>query len=481
MRLYVSILAALGLTASACGKKEEKKPTPATQEVKKDEPAKKDPVAEAPKKDEPVVEAPKKDEPVVEAPKKDEPVAEKKGPEDRVATIQQGFADYAAGKLDDSFKYFADDATWTEVGLPNGELKGVAAIKDFHKVQQAGFSELAMKIGRIIDTGEYQVVEYVWTGKNTGKLMTGAEPTGKSATVPGALLVHYNQANLIDKAWAFQDHMSAMQQLGVAPGLPEGFVAATLPETTEVVKGEFNPALAEAYKTFGSKMGSDTIDAAIDEMVADGYTMADFRTGKAVEGRDGLKAMMKEWGKMFQMSGFTSDITIGAGDYLVVVATNTMTYKGGIAGVEAKDQQIKSTSIDIAKFEGTKFKSYASYTNGMDVAIGLGMMGGAAAKPEEGKVEDGAKAEDGVKDAPAAALPSFGVPSCDAYVRGITACIEKMPEAARGAVADGLKATLEDWQKADATQKEALETGCKSLLDATKQSMSTMCPEVKWE
>ncbi|MCC6625703.1 MAG: nuclear transport factor 2 family protein [Deltaproteobacteria bacterium] len=478
MRFYVSILAALGLTASACGKKEEKKPEPTTQEVKKEEPAKKDPNAEAPKKEEPVAEPTKKEEPVAEPTKKEEPpVAERKGPEDRVAAMQQAFVDYTAGKLDETFANFTDDATWTEVGVPNGELKGLAAIKDFHKAQQAGFSELSMKIGRIIDAGEHQVVEYVWSGKNTGKLLTGQEPTGKIAVVPGALLVHYTPAGLVDKAWAFQDHMNAMQQLGVAPGLAADFTPVAMPETTEVVKGEFNAALADTYKAFGAKMGPDTINAAIDEMVADDFTMASFRTGKTITGKDGLKESMKGWMSMFQMTEAKPEMVFGAGDYLVVVTTNTMAYKGGIEGVEAKDQPVTCHELVITRLEGGKFKSYASYMNNMEVAMALGMMGGAASKPdaEEPKAED-AK--------PAAEVPSFGVASCDAYVKGIMACVEKVPEAARGAINDSLKQTLETWKTVAAqgdAQKAALEQGCKSMLDATKQSMSSMCPDVKWE
>jgi len=475
MRLYVSILAALGLTASACGKKEEKKPDPATQQVK-EEPKKEEPKKEEPKTAEVPKEEPKKEEPKVEEPKVEEPkTAEKAAPADRTAAVQQGFADYAAGKLDESFKFMTDDATWTEVGMPNGEFKGLAAIKEMHTKQLAGFSEVQMKIGRIIEAGEYQVVEYVWKGKNTGALPDGTAATGKEATVPGAYLAHYNDKGLVDQVWIFQDTMNTMQQLGVVPGLAEGFTPVALPETVEVVKADFNPALKDAYMAFGQKMKPDTIDAAIDEMTTDDYTMADFMTGKTVTGKAAMKEMMKKWMSMFTMDSMNADMAFGAGDYLVVVATSTMTYKGGIPGVEAKDQKVTSHALDIAKFEGGKFKSYTSYMNGLETAMGLGMMGGAAAKPEEGKAED-AK--------PAGEMPSFGVAACDAYMRGVMACVEKVPEAGRQAIKDGLQQTLDAWKQVAAggdAAKAALEQGCKSALDASKQSMSALCPDVKWE
>lgn len=72
-----------------------------------------------------------------------------------------------------------------------------------------------------------------------------------------------------------------------------------------------------------------------------------------------------------------------------------------------------------------------------------------------------------------------GAPNCDKYLNGMKACLEKIPEAGRAAVADGLKQTQEAWKAI--TDKTALDGACKSALDAAKQAMTSMCPDVKWE
>lgn len=72
-----------------------------------------------------------------------------------------------------------------------------------------------------------------------------------------------------------------------------------------------------------------------------------------------------------------------------------------------------------------------------------------------------------------------GAPNCDKYLNGMKACMEKMPEAARGAVADGMKQTQEAWKAI--TDKGALDAACKQALDTAKTAMGQMCPDAKWE
>ncbi len=95
-------------------------------------------------------------------------------------------------------------------------------------------------------------------------------------------------------------------------------------------------------------------------------------------------------------------------------------------------------------------------------------------KKEEAKPAEGAKAE-GEK----AAEGGTGAASCDAYIKGMEACIAKMPEAAQAASKDGMKQAQDAWKSI--TDKAALETACKTALDAAKQAAGAMCPDVKWE
>lgn len=94
-------------------------------------------------------------------------------------------------------------------------------------------------------------------------------------------------------------------------------------------------------------------------------------------------------------------------------------------------------------------------------------------------VEAPAGGADKPADPPAGGAANTGAPNCDTYLKGMEACIAKMPEAAQGAVKDGIKQTQEAWKSI--TDKTALDGACKSALDAAKTAMGQMCPDVKWE
>ena len=101
-------------------------------------------------------------------------------------------------------------------------------------------------------------------------------------------------------------------------------------------------------------------------------------------------------------------------------------------------------------------------------------------KKEEAKPAVGDKAAEAAKaEGDKAAEGGTGAASCDAYIKGMEACIAKMPEAAQAASKDGMKQAQDAWKSI--TDKAALETACKTALDAAKQAAGAMCPDVKWE
>ena len=149
----------------------------------------------------------------------------------------------------------------------------------------------------------------------------------------------------------------------------------------------------------------------------------------------------------------------------------TGTYKGGIPGAEANDQKVTLHSLSVAEFADGKFKSYAGYENGLELAAQLGMMGGAAEKP--------------AGEPTAAAGDTLGVAECDLYISKMRECMGALPDAARGAFENGMKTALDQWKQSieaggDAA-KQALGQACKSTLDAAKQAAGQLCPNVKWE
>ena len=67
-----------------------------------------------------------------------------------------------------------------------------------------------------------------------------------------------------------------------------------------------------------------------------------------------------------------------------------------------------------------------------------------------------------------------GVKECDEYIEKMTACLDKMPAASRDAVKQAFDKSVEAWSKMEGAAKDALAQGCKSALDAAKQSYKAM-------
>ena len=449
MRTYVAIIAAAGLLGGACGKKAD--------------PPKTDPTSVA-KTDPPKTDPPKTDPPKVDPPKA----------ADRAAALQDAFAAWAAADYEKAFADFADDVTYTVIGMPGGESKGKAAVIEAHKKRQTGMTDSKIKASRIIDAGEFLVVEFVLTATNSGALADGTAATNKSIGMQGALVLHYTAEGKIDQVADYGDQVSFVQQLGLMPGLPEGFAAPKLPETTEVVKADKNDANKDAYTGFYAKLTPETYAQLIKDTSTADVAMTDLMAGKTVSGVEAVTEWFKQFYGMFPDIKFEVKNVITAGDWLVGSFVVTGTYKGGIPNIEAKDQKVTMTGLDVFKFEGGKLKVGTGYGNGLEMLGALGVqLGGAAAKPPEG----------------GEVAAEIGVASCDAYIKATMACIEKMPEAGRGPAKDAMAQATKAWKDtlasagaagAEAT-KSALETGCKQALTQTKQGMASLCPDVKWE
>lgn len=72
----------------------------------------------------------------------------------------------------------------------------------------------------------------------------------------------------------------------------------------------------------------------------------------------------------------------------------------------------------------------------------------------------------------AASGDAIGVKECDDYIAKYSACIAKMPGAAKETAEKGFKTQKDAWRAAAATPqgKEGLKTGCKMALDSLAQN-----------
>ncbi|MFT3774894.1 MAG: hypothetical protein QM820_56830 [Minicystis sp.] len=94
---------------------------------------------------------------------------------------------------------------------------------------------------------------------------------------------------------------------------------------------------------------------------------------------------------------------------------------------------------------------------------GLLLVGAGCSKEEHKDADKGATGATGDK---------IGVQECDDYIAKYTACIAKMPAAAKSTAEQGFKTQKDAWRAAAATPqgKEGLKTGCKMALDSLAQN-----------
>ncbi len=417
-RYALGLVAALAFAGAGCSKKST---TPAPAAVKPAEPAPEapkpaEPAPEAPKPAEPAPEAPKPAEPAPEAPKPAEPAPEAPKPAepapeapatDRAAAVIRGIELASQGKYDESLADWADTAVWHSVGRP--ELVGKAAILAEMAEGRKAFPDLQLKPTWIFDAGETVVAITVLRGTNSGPLGT-APATGKTVGIETAVVFHFGADGKVDRATEFFDEQKVAAQLGVIPGAEGQPVPPVLELPTAeptIVKGAANEANLVTAKAIMDAFKKDTFAAKLRETLTADFTMTDPMTGGTIAGAEAsITALEKGLFAMWPDYSGTATWTGSVGEWVITVLDNQGTYKGGIPGVEAKDQVSKFKSLDLMLYEGGKVKTYKSFANGMEIMAAL--MPAPAAPAEGEKPAEGAAPAEGEKPAEGAAAPAAG-------------------------------------------------------------------------
>lgn len=125
---------------------------------------------------------------------------------------------YNAHKLDELAEAYAEDAEL--VGPTAGRVKGRQTIADHWKNALEMTPDSKAIIDRIISEGNVVVVEYAFTGTNTGplRLPTGEvlPATNKRVTVPGLDVLTYQRGKIVSHHLYF-DRVPILAQLGLTP------------------------------------------------------------------------------------------------------------------------------------------------------------------------------------------------------------------------------------------------------------------------
>jgi steroid delta-isomerase-like uncharacterized protein len=126
---------------------------------------------------------------------------------------------FSKGKLDLVDELFATDY----VGHPaehEQPTRGPEGVKQYVGALRKGVSDLAVTVEDQVAEGDKVVTRWTAQGTHDGELM-GIAPTGRTAAVTGITIQRLQDGRVVE-GWTNWDVMGMLQQLGEAPGPPQG-------------------------------------------------------------------------------------------------------------------------------------------------------------------------------------------------------------------------------------------------------------------
>jgi steroid delta-isomerase-like uncharacterized protein len=126
---------------------------------------------------------------------------------------------FSKGKLDLVDELFATDY----VGHPPGQEeanRGPEGVKEYVGRLRRAASDFTVTIEDQVADGEKVVTRWTARGTHDGELMNIA-PTGRTAAITGITIQRIHDGKVVE-GWTNWDVMGLLQQLGVAPGPPQG-------------------------------------------------------------------------------------------------------------------------------------------------------------------------------------------------------------------------------------------------------------------
>lgn len=267
-----------------------------------------------------------------------------------------------------------------------GGEKIAAAEKD----AWTGFPDLAYRSPVILVNGEHMAVVLHAFGMNTGKFM-GGKPTGRTVGVNGMRLIDWSGDKIVKETDVY-DPTALMSQLGKVKGIPARKAENPPQGEPKVVLAtdskEENDNVA-VVKTFCD--GYNKHDASVlTGTLADDVEWSDQTSPADIKGKAGVEKEVTAILKAFPDISATCEAW-GAGPFVVSYTAWTATNKTAWPEVgikKATNKQVNVHDAELFLLDGGKIKNYWRFSNGMAMAIQLGLMKPPAApKPAKPKTK----------------------------------------------------------------------------------------------
>ncbi|MBX3206705.1 MAG: ester cyclase [Labilithrix sp.] len=367
----VSFAVAVGFVLAACGGEET--PAPKTPEA---------PAVTATPPTAPTAEAPKE-----EAPKESLAELQQKTIKGMIAAINAHDAKKLAG-------FYAEGGVVKIAGAPADASGREAIAQSYTKLFEA-FKDYTTAPNRLFVKGDVVVVEWAFNGTHTGDLW-GIKASEKKVGAQGVDVLWFTPEGQVKEHHVYYDGGTILSQIGLSKQKARAIPAfGSNPEVVTASGSEAETKNVEALTAMGAAMEAkkeaDWLGAMTDTVEWDDMTQPQTSKGKA-EAKKFFKAMT---------TGFPDAKTTvvnawGIGDFVIHETSWTGTHKGAFFGIPATKKSVTVKSIDIIQYKDGKLAKGASYSNGADFMMQLGLM------PKPGDAKPAADKKPADAKAPAA-------------------------------------------------------------------------------
>src|SRR3989304_3848230 len=132
-----------------------------------------------------------------------------------VAKGRQAWSEAVKGNLDALDEAYAADVI--SHGRRVGEIKGLAALKEFVADGQLAFSDQTLTFDHVIGEGDRIAVEWTLRARHTGQSPTlPFPPSGKEVMLRGCTVIRVAGGKAIE-GFVYTDSLNLMQQIGAMP------------------------------------------------------------------------------------------------------------------------------------------------------------------------------------------------------------------------------------------------------------------------
>lgn len=248
----------------------------------------------------------------------------------------------------------------------------------------AAFSDAKVTTMRGLHVGDVLVLEWVLNGTHSGDFM-GMKPTGKRLGYRGVSVLWFGDKG-VKREHMYFDHVTFMAQLGSAPkgmtGRPVMEVpAGHSPEWVVAANNDTEKKNIELVTAFNAAWEKKDSKAFLDAM-ADDVQYTDYsRPADSPKGKVAAKKEFDTFSKAFPDMKMERKNVWAAGDYVVVEAEATGTFKAALGPMRPTNKTGTIHWLDVMKVSNDKVAQGWSYASGAEFAGAFGLMPKDAGKP----------------------------------------------------------------------------------------------------